>query len=387
MKFLHLADLHIGKTLGSFSMLEEQKHILNQILGYVYENKPNAVIISGDVYDKSTPSVEAVKVFDEFLTSLAEEKITALVIAGNHDSPERLNFASRIIEKQNIYLCSIFDGQIRHVDIEDDYGNVRFFLLPFLKPLNVRRFFTGEEINDYNDALKAVIKISEINYEKRNVLIAHQFVVSSGNEAVLSDSEINQVGGLDFVDVNIIKDFDYVALGHLHAPQFVKNANIRYAGSPLKYSASECLHKKSLPLVELSEKGSINITELELKPLHDVRRIKGPLDELLKTGELLGDEKNDYLFITLTDDEVLDAIGKIRAVYPNVVSLCFDNTRTRGYFPENIIQTDNSAPQELFKEFFKQQNGMEPKLEQQVIAEKLLSQVLEESNRHESMVY
>jgi len=377
MKFMHLADLHIGKIVNGFSMLEDQIFILDQIVQYVREYKPHAVVMAGDIYDRPVPNTEAVKVFDQFLTDLARENTVVLIINGNHDSPERLGFASRIMYDRNIYLYGTLDGQMRKIPVEDEHGRVFFHLLPFIKPSIVRPFYTDTEIENSNDAVKAVIEAAELDKNSRNVLVAHQFVISSGSEPERSESEIGPVGGIDSIDADMLKDFDYVALGHLHGPQKIGFDHIRYAGSPLKYSFSECHHKKSVTLVELEEKGSMEITRLPLKVRRDMRRIKGPIAELMSDSIVAQGAPEDYLHVTLTDeDEIFDAIGKIRSVYPNVMMLSFENARTEAISDFSEISTNDSiAPSELFGSFFLAQNGAEMSPEQAAAANALLEQI------------
>lgn len=377
MKFMHLADLHIGKIVNGFSMLEDQIFILDQIVQYVREYKPHAVVMAGDIYDRPVPNTEAVKVFDQFLTDLARENTVVLIINGNHDSPERLGFASRIMYDRNIYLYGTLDGQMRKIPVEDEHGRVFFHLLPFIKPSIVRPFYTDTEIENSNDAVKAVIDAAELDKNSRNVLVAHQFVISSGSEPERSESEIGPVGGIDSIDADMLKDFDYVALGHLHGPQKIGFDHIRYAGSPLKYSFSECHHKKSVTLVELEEKGSMEITRLPLKVRRDMRRIKGPIAELMSDSIVAQGAPEDYLHVTLTDeDEIFDAIGKIRSVYPNVMMLSFENARTEAISDFSEISTNDSiAPSELFGSFFLAQNGAEMSPEQAAAANALLEQI------------
>jgi len=377
MKFMHLADLHIGKIVNGFSMLEDQIFILDQIVQYVREYKPHAVVMAGDIYDRPVPNTEAVKVFDQFLTDLARENTVVLIINGNHDSPERLGFASRIMYDRNIYLYGTLDGQMRKIPVEDEHGRVFFHLLPFIKPSIVRPFYTDAEIENSNDAVKAVIDAAELDKNSRNVLVSHQFVISSGSEPERSESEIGPVGGIDSIDADMLKDFDYVALGHLHGPQKIGFDHIRYAGSPLKYSFSECHHKKSVTLVELEEKGSMEITRLPLKVRRDMRKIKGPIAELMSDSIVAQGAPEDYLHITLTDeDEIFDAIGKIRSVYPNVMLLSFENARTEAISDFSEISTNDSiAPSELFGSFFLAQNGAEMSPEQAAAANALLEQI------------
>lgn len=354
MRLFHLADLHIGKTVNGFSMLEDQRFILERILELVRSEKPDAVLIAGDVYDRQTPGAEAVEVFDAFLTSLTREAPATVIVSGNHDSPERLGFASRIMASSGVYLRCAFSGALHCVTLSDEWGMVNIYTLPFIKPVSARRFFT-EPIESYGDAVRAAVNSAQIDPSQRNVLVAHQFFAGGGADPERSESELDPVGGLDRVDCEAVAGFDYVALGHLHAPQRVGGDNIRYAGSPLKYSFSECRHQKSVAIVELGTKNEMSVRLLPLTPLRDLRRVKGPLDELLKAAE----STQDYMHVTLTDeDEMHDAIGKVRRVYPNCMALSFENARTRAvsdFSAEVPVQT--LTPLELFEAFYEEQNG------------------------------
>lgn len=372
MKLIHIADLHIGKTVNGFSMLGDQAFILERILGYVREYRPRAVLIAGDVYDKPVPGTDAVKVFDRFLTELVREGAAVLIISGNHDSPERLGFASGIMNERGVFLYGVFDGQMRTVALEDEYGEVRFYLLPYIRPSVVRRFFDDPGIETHDDAVRAVIASAGVDETKRNVLVAHQFVISRGEEPERSDSEVGPVGGMDAVEFSAMSCFDYAALGHLHGPQRVGGGRGRYAGSPLKYSFSEHLHKKSAVLLELGDKGHVETVLLPLTPLRDLRKLKGPMDKLIGGGAEASTE--DYLHITLTDEaEPVDAIGKIRCVYPNVMALDFENSRTRASFDiGEACRVESSEPRKLFEDFFFAQNGVDMEPEQVAIVRELL---------------
>lgn len=374
MKFLHMADLHIGIHVNGFSMLEDQQYALEQILSFIKDEQPEAVIIAGDVYDKPTPSIEAIQVYDHFLTAVSGFNIPLLVISGNHDSPERLGFASRIMMDKHIYTYSVFDGSIHKHSFTDEYGTVHFYLLPFIRPINVRRFFKNTPIDNYQEGIKIVIEAARIDTAQRNVLVAHQFILSAGTEAERSESEIEPIGGLDGVDVQLVAGFDYVALGHLHGPQKVACEHIRYAGSLLKYSSSEWHHQKSVSMVDLGPKGEVTITPLPLVPLREMRKIRGPLEELLKEENARQGNRDDYLLVTLTDEEEpLDALGKVRSTYPNVMALWFDNTKTRTSIEINdIIEMENKSPLQLFENFFKDQIGKDLKEAQIKIVEDFL---------------
>ncbi|MDR2570275.1 MAG: exonuclease SbcCD subunit D, partial [Oscillospiraceae bacterium] len=330
MKFFHLSDLHIGKNVNGFSMIEEQKHVFAQIIGYIKTERPAAVIIAGDVYDRAIPSVEAVFIFDDFLTALARENMAVMLISGNHDSPERINFASRLLSDKLLFLCGTFDGSIQKKTLTDEYGDINFWLLPFIKPSSLRGMFLDSAIESYDEAIAAALKTANIDYAARNVLVSHQFYTKAGVTPIRSESELNPVGGLDAVDAGFIERFDYAALGHLHGIQSIGAEHIRYCGSPLKYSFSEWRQKKSVTVVELGAKGDLTVKSLPLCPLRDMREIKGELEKLL-SNEVSGlANKEDYLRVILTDEEeIIDPMGKLRSVYPNIMSLGFENSRTR----------------------------------------------------------
>jgi exonuclease SbcD len=375
MKFLHLSDLHIGKTVNGFSMLEEQRHVFGQIIGYIDTEKPDAVLIAGDVYDRAVPSVEAVRLFDDLLTDLAAKEVTVILISGNHDSPERLNYASRLLAERKLHLCGVFDGTLRSVTLSDEYGDLKFWLLPFIKPSGVRGMFMDKEIESYTDAVKLALVSADIDYSERNVMLSHQFYTSSGITPIRSESEINPVGGLDAVDAGLLPKFDYVALGHLHGSQGV-GGNVRYAGSPIKYSFSEWKQKKSITLVEIKEKGNTTVTALPFKPLRDMREIKGPLEQLLSVEVSSQGNREDYLRVILTDeDEIIDPMGKIRSIYPNVMALDFENSRTSidvSGTPLGTEQHERLSPYDLFSEFFLEMSGGVMSVEQAQIVRELL---------------
>jgi len=376
MKFLHLSDLHIGKSVNSFSMLEEQQHVFRQIIGYIQTERPAAVIIAGDVYDRAVPGIEAVRVFDNFLTELAHEGVAVLLISGNHDSPERLSYASRLLTDKQLFLCGAFDGCLRNIILTDEHGEVSFWLLPFIKPSSVRGLFSEREIESYGDALAAVIETADIDYAGRNILVSHQFFTKTGETSIRSDSEMNPVGGLDAIDAGYIGRFDYVALGHLHGSQKVGAEHIRYAGSPLKYSFSEIRHTKSVMLVELNEKGNMTTSALPLAPLHDMREIKGEIAKLISDEVSSLADKEDYLRVVLTDEEeIIDPMGKIRSVYPNVMALDFENSRTRVDISEinpDSEQAVQLSPYDLFSEFYLDVSGSVMSEEQARIVRELL---------------
>jgi len=376
MKLLHIADLHIGKRVNGFSMIEDQEYILKQILRIAGEEKPDGVLIAGDVYDKSQPSTEAVELLDEFLTELTALRQPVFIISGNHDSPERLGFGSRILQKNGLYIAGVFDGVLPKVALEDEHGLVNIYLLPFLKPAIVKPFFT-EAIESYQQAVRAVIARTQINAQERNILLAHQFVINGDQQPQCSESENLSVGGLDSVDVSAFAAFDYVALGHLHRPQKIGRDTVRYAGSPLKYSFSEALHQKSVTLLEMGAKDEISVRQLELAPLYDLREIKGPIAELLRIGREEAAIANDYIHATLTDEaEIYDAIGQLREVYPRLMALDFDNSRTRPANPANAASGTiiGKSPLDLFAQFYMLQNHTELTAEQTEVMEQIFEQ-------------
>lgn len=375
MKLIHLSDLHLGKRVNEFPMLEDQEYILIRILNIIDQEKPDAVLIAGDVYDKSIPSVEAVQLLDSFLERLAEKKQQVFLISGNHDSPERLDFAAGLIELSGIHITSVYQGKIRPYTLEDEYGSVNIYLLPFIKPAHVRSRFPEETVDSYTDAVRISIEHMEIDESMRNVIVTHQFVTG----AVRSESEEVSVGGSDNVDVSVFDCYDYVALGHIHGPQSIGRDTVRYCGTPLKYSFSEAKHQKSVTVVELREKGNVEIRTVELTPKHDMRELKGSYEELTNRKNYEGTAVDDYLHITLTDEEdVLDAVAKLRIIYPNLMKLDYDNRRTRE--KRQVGQLDdieNKTPLELFQEFYEQQNNQQMSEEQSAFAAKLIEQIWE----------
>lgn len=355
MKFIHLSDLHIGKRVNEISMLEEQEYILSQILNIIDAQQPEAVLISGDVYDKSVPSAEAVTLFDEFLFRLAERKLQVMIISGNHDSAERLAFGGRLMEEKGIHLSPAYNGSIAPITLRDAYGDVHFWLLPFLRPIHVKRFFPGEGIQSYTDACRVAVEKMEVDFTKRNVLLAHQFVTGSAT----CDSEEISVGGADNVDAAVFSGFDYVALGHIHGPQNAGSEQIRYCGTPLKYSFSEAGHKKSVTVAELGEKGSFRLHTVPLTPKHDLREIRGTYEQVTAKSFYANTPVEDYLHIILTDEEdVPEAAARLRVIYPNLMKLSYDNTRTRSHAViDGGADVQSKSPMELFEELYRLQNN------------------------------
>ena len=355
MKFVHLSDLHIGKRLNEFSLIEDQKYILNEILRIVIDEKPNGVLIAGDVYDKSVPSAEAVTLFDDFLVSLSKTNAKIFVISGNHDSPERIAFGGRLMEIGGVHMSKVYDGAVEPIVMEDEHGTLNVYLLPFVKPANIRQYFEGEEISTYTEAMKAVVASLKIDTTKRNVLVTHQFITG----AERSDSEEISVGGTDNIDGTVLDEFDYVALGHIHKPQRILRDTMRYCGSPLKYSFSEAKHKKSVSVITMLEKGKVNVETRELVPMRDMVEIKGKYNDIISKSYYDKLNVEDYYHITLTDEEdVFDAIGKLRIVYKNLMKLDYDNKRTK---TNNEIcgsdEIEKKKPIELIDEFYNLQNN------------------------------
>lgn len=437
MKFIHLADLHIGKRVNAFPMLEDQRYILKQILTILREERPDGgVILAGDIYDKAIPSAEAVELFDEFLTQLAALRLRVFIITGNHDSPERIAFGNRLMDRSGIYLSPVYDGHVKRITCPDSAASVTLsaanavdlnagthsvesastsaaastcppvdvYLLPFLKPANVRRFYPEETIESYTDAMRVAIAHMDIDPTHRNLLVTHQFVTGASR----SDSEDISVGGSDNVDASVFAPFDYVALGHLHGPQQVRfqpapeedasdqdatpatsstdrsespastventtvGPIIRYAGTPLKYSFSEARHHKSVTVVEIGEKKADGVVDVcistrELRPLHDMREIRGSYEELTLRANYEGTATDDYIHATLTDEiEIPDAARHLQVIYPNLMKLDYDNARTRGQGSERLEleQLEEKSPLDLFSELFEKQNHKEMTEEQ-----------------------
>lgn len=356
MKFIHLSDLHLGKRVNEFSMIEDQKYILLQTINIIDDEKPDAVIIAGDIYDKSIPSEEAMLLFDDFLLRLSKRNISVFVISGNHDSSVRLSDHSKLVVNQGIYLSPVYDGTLKPVSMEDEYGEINVYMLPFIKPVVVKQYFSDEEILSYTDAVRVAIKHMNVDCNKRNVLVAHQFVLG----AATCESEEHIVGGLDSVSSDVFDCFDYVALGHIHGKQYIGRETVRYCGTLLKYSFSEKNHVKSVTVVDIKEKGNIDIREVMLTPKHDLREIKGSYEDITNRKNYEGTNVDDYVHIVLTDEEdVIDAIGKLRTIYPNIMKLSYDNKRTR----ENNVLTEAGAieeksPLELFEDFYSMQNNV-----------------------------
>lgn len=375
MKLIHLSDLHIGKKVNEFSMVEDQKYILRQILQIIEEEQPDSVLMAGDIYDKSVPSAEAVALFDDFLTRLSRRRIPIFITGGNHDNVRRLSFGGKILCNSQIYVSPVFAGKIEPVVLEDQYGQVAIFPLPFLRPAHVRYAYPEKEIDSYETAVKTAIDDMTILPERRNILIAHQFVTG----AKTSESEDISIGGTENISADLFSGFDYVALGHLHRPQWIGRESIRYAGSPLKYSFSEADHTKSVTVVEIKEKGDVSITALPLIPLRDMRVIKGSYMEVSAKSFYEGTQTEDYIHVILTDEEdVPDALGKLRSIYPNIMRLTYDNTRTRSN-QEILVgeETKVQHPVEIINALYQLQNNQPMNESQRELAQNLYGEIWE----------
>lgn len=379
MKFFHLSDLHIGKQLHRYNLKEDQQVILKEVITYAKELRPDTIVIAGDIYDKSVPSAEAVNVFDEFLTDLSEitPEIPILIISGNHDSPDRLKYASEILKRHHIYLAGNVperpEEHIEKVTLHDAYGEVDFYLLPFMKPAYVKNIFVDGTPETYSDAVKEIIKREKIDYkDKRNVLVSHQFYVGEKAESPETcDSEVFSVGGIDNVDIGSVKEFDYVALGHLHGAQCIGKPEIRYCGTLLKYSVSESTQNKSLTVVTLKAKGEKpEIENYPLHPLRDVRKKKGTLDEIIKEAQET--EKDDYISITLTDEiDPYKPKEQLERIFSHILEIRVDNQRTRTKLKEMDEELVMKDPFTSFAEFYKEMQGREMNGEEETIMKEI----------------
>lgn len=374
MKFIHIADLHIGIRVNEFSMLEDQKYILGQILQIVQREHADAVLIAGDVYDKALPSAESVQIFDRFLTELADGKKKVFVVSGNHDSPERLAFGARLMSGRGVHMSPVYEGDVKEITLEDEFGEIGVWMLPFLKPATVRHALEGKAEGNmpetYAEAVKIAVDRMKIDDTKRNILVAHQFVAGAGT----CDSEIVSVGGLDNVPVDIFDGFDYVAMGHLHNSQSVRRDTLRYCGTPLKYSFSEADQVKSVTVVEMREKGQVSVLAVPLVPLHDMRKIRGTYLEVTAKSFYQEFQREDYVQVTLTDEEdVPDGLQKLRIIYPNLMRLSYDNTRTgRTGKVDADSAVEQKSEEELFGEFYELQNNQPMGEEQRAYMKKVI---------------
>lgn len=372
MRFLHLADLHLGKRVNDFSMIEDQKYMLEKIMDIVEKKNIDGVFIAGDVYDKTMPGVQAVRMFDDFLTKLSERKKDVYIISGNHDSSERIAFGSDIFDKQRIYVSPVYDGKIRCITKSDEYGEMDIYLLPFLKPQHVKHIYPDADIETYDDAIKMVMSTLETDDKKRNIILAHQFITG----ATVSESEELSVGGIDNVNAVHFDRFDYVALGHIHKRQKIRREEMLYSGTMLKYSFSEEHHKKVAVIADIKEKGNITIEEIELKPLRDLRSIKGKFEDIVKRAKN-DEKKDDYIHIILFDEEdIPEAMGRLRAIYPNIMMLSYDNLRTKfNTTGENDVSVEKKSPLQLLMSFYEKQNNNEMTKEQIEYAKRKMEEI------------
>jgi len=376
MKFFHLSDLHLGKRVNEFSMLEAQGDILQKIIVLAKEHKPDAVLIAGDVYDKSMPVVEAVQLLDRFLVWLNELGIAVFLISGNHDNAERVAFGAELFKNSNVHIVQSYNGKIKPVVLADEHGDINIWMLPYLRPSIVRKHFTDKDIVTYSDALAAALGAAKLDTSARNVLIAHQFITG----AITSESEEIFVGGSENVDGSLLDDFDYIALGHLHRPQKVGRETVRYSGTPLKYSFSEADHTKSVTVIIMGGKGEIDIIELPLVPFREMREVRGTYNEVMNRNSYRDTNTDDYIRVVLTDEqEEPDARSKVQNVYPNLMRLEYDNKRTQASASfETVASTDKKKPTELFAELFEKQNGQEMSEEQSGYVENLFNEIWRE---------
>ena len=362
MKFMHLGDLHIGKSLGDFHLIEDQRFILDQILEIAEKQSVDALLIAGDVYDKSIPGEDAVRLFDYFICRLADRKIKTFIISGNHDSDERLNFGSSLFEANELYIAAKYGGTLYRQELKDEHGKINVYLLPFVKASQVRHFFPEEEIDSYDSAVRTVFKHAKINKKERNILVAHQFVAGKEGDPAMGGSEgatVQNVGLVEKIGADCFADFDYVALGHIHSPQKVGREEVRYSGSPLKYSLSEVRNDKSVPIITAGKKGDVSIEFVKLKPMRDLRHLTGKMEQLLDRKNIEAPE--DYIHVTLTDEDIVnDAMGIFQQYYPNTVKIDYDNAHTREMEQVDIsrIAEDKSFP-ELISDFYHMMYGCE----------------------------
>ncbi len=376
MKLIHLSDLHIGKKVNEFSMLEDQQYIFEKIIQIIDEQKIECVLIAGDIYDKSIPSKYAVQLFDDFLTKMAKRNIPIFIISGNHDSAERIAFGSKLMCQSKVYFSPAFEGDIKPILLRDEYGEIAVYMLPFIKPAIVKNIYEYADIESYNDAVKIAIEHMDIDKNRRNILVAHQFVT----EAETSESEDISVGGIDNVDACVFDDFDYVALGHIHKPQHIYRDTIRYCGTPLKYSFSEAKHKKSVTIVTLKQKQNIMIDTIELIPKRDMCEIKGYYQEVTALNYYQNMNTQNYMHIILKDEQdIADAMAKLRSIYPNIMRLDYDNKRTQN---NQIIQTtqniENKTPLQLLQQFYEIQNNDVMNKQQTMFCSKIMEEIWEE---------
>lgn len=379
MKILHLADLHLGKVIQEQSLLEDQKYMLNEIIKKLQEENVETILISGDVYDRSIPQTDAIDLLDYFLNILIKDlKKQVFIISGNHDSKERLGFGNKIFENDGLFISSKYEGKIKKVELQDEYGKLNIYMLPFIKPIEVKKYFNDESLS-YDETIKKIIEKEDIDESQRNIILTHQFVTAIGEQVERTESEVLTLGGTDNVDISNYNKFDYVAIGHVHRPQKIGRDTARYAGTMLKYSFSEVNHKKTMPIIDFKEKGNIDIKLVELKPLRDMREIKGPIEKLIENYE--EENANDYIRAIITNEEpVYDAIGQIRKIYPNVLKLEVQNSKIMSnieFKTENLQKVKSKSEIELFNEFYKFQNNIELNEEQINLIQEIVKEIKE----------
>lgn len=374
MRFLHISDLHLGKRVYEYSMIEEQKNAFEQVLKAVDEKNVDGIFIAGDIYDKTVPTIEAIELFDGFLVELAKKDIDVFVISGNHDSPERIGFGAELFKSKRIHISKAYEGKVEYVDVQDEYGVVRVHLIPYLKPANVRRFYPAEEITDFNSALNVVVKNMEVAEDGRNVVLVHQFITG----AVRSESEESFLGGMDNIEYDLFDEFDYVALGHIHKSQAMGRQQVRYSGALVKYAIDEIKQVKSITYGEMNGEGEVSIETIPVKPVHDMRHIEGTYMELTDRNNYIDTKVDDYLHVVLKDEEdVPDALRKLRVIYPNILKLEYDNKRTR--HRNSVIEREavkNKEPIEYIEELFYLQNNDNMNEEQLSV----IRQLMEDAN-------
>ena len=374
MRFLHISDLHLGKRVYEYSMLEEQRNALRQVLEAIDEKNVDGIFIAGDIYDKTVPTIEAVELFDNFLVELAKKEIDVFIISGNHDSPERIGFGAELFKSKRIHISKPYEGNVEYVDVCDEHGRIRVHLIPYLKPANVRRFYPDEEVIDFNGAIRVVVKHMDLDKDARNIVLVHQFITG----AVRSESEESFLGGMDNIEYDLFDDFDYVALGHIHKSQAMGRQQVRYSGALVKYAIDEIKQVKSITLGEMNDKGEVIIDTIPIKPVHDMRHIEGTYLELTDRNNYIDTKVDDYLHVVLKDEEdVPDALRKLRVIYPNILKLEYDNTRTR--HRNSVIEREavkKREPIEYIEELFYLQNNDKMNDEQLGV----LRQLMEDAN-------
>lgn len=375
MKILHISDLHLGKRVKEFSMLNDQKYILEQILKTADSENPDCIVIAGDIYDKSIPPAEAVSIFDDFICKIAERKIPAFIISGNHDSPERIAFGGRLMPASGIHIAPVYNGRITPIELSDQYGIVRFYMIPFIRPADVRHIYPDLKIDSYTEALRNIIEELEIDHSFRNVLITHQFV--SGASSLSSEEFL--VGGTEIVESSVFADFDYTALGHIHRAQTAGSPKIRYCGSQLAYHIDEADKEKTVTIAELRKKGELEIRTVPLVPKRAVHVYKGLYSQLTDKSFYEKCCTDDYVYLVLTDEEdIPDAIHKLRKVYPNIFGLLYDNSRTnKKSVIRSEIKNESLPPAEIFSRFYEEQCGHSMTGEQQEFVRSLIKEVWE----------